>query len=573
MPPHADASPADGRDDAGTGTPTDGAGDVTGNDVTSSDAVGPGVSGADGTDETGGADVTGRGADDAGPGGADPQPYGGPPPQPAPQPQPQSQPEPYVHPLHRQQPPQPHPQPGPRPQPYTHPVPAWAQQPHFPAMPASPAEWRYRPRATPSWWHRHRRALRALAVITLLTLCGLIILGLVQQQTGTLGLLVGLGLAVLPVPLLVAAFRWIDGVEPAPWRNHLFAFAWGAFAATLVALLTNSLAADWLVTAVSDAGANSRADVLGSTVIAPVVEESAKGAAILLLFLLRRRDFHGVISGIAVAGITATGFAFTENVLYLGTAFGEDQLLGPDALHESVTAMTFFIRIVVAPFAHPLFTALTGIAFGIVAALPRLGRTLRILIPVLGLLTASLLHAIWNGSASLPDFTFLFVYVLFMIPVFAALTWLAIWSRRLELRTVRDTLPAYAAAGWFEEPEPWGLASMRARAMARSYVRRTHGPTGARTVAEYQHFATALALLRARAHHGTPPPDFHAREQELLHHLWHRHGVAGPPTASSAVELRRQRQQARPPGPGGPHGWGGPPYAYGPYQHPVGPGR
>src|SRR5690606_23923212 len=134
------------------------------------------------------------------------------------------------------------------------------------------------------------------------------ILGLVQQQTGTMGLLVGLGLAVLPVPLLVAAFRWIDGVEPTPWRNHLFAFAWGAFAATLVALLTNSLATNWLVSSLADAGAAPHPDVLGATVIAPIVEETAKGAAVLLLFLFRRRDFNGVISGIALAGITATGF-------------------------------------------------------------------------------------------------------------------------------------------------------------------------------------------------------------------------------------------------------------------------
>ncbi|NLU76379.1 PrsW family intramembrane metalloprotease [Streptomyces sp. HNM0575] len=538
-----------------------------------------GTSGATGA--TGAPGAGGPGGAHGGAGGTGGAPQQAPPP-PAQPPQAQTQAQPQPQP--RAQPPQPQPQaqprptdpwsrphaaPGPysqpqlppyaQPQPYA-PVPAWAQQPRFPAMPASPADWRYRPPAAPSWWHRHRRTLRALTLVTLLALCGLIILGLVREQTGTVGLLVGLGLAVLPVPLLVSAFRWIDGVEPTPWRNHLFAFAWGAFAATLVALLTNTLATSWLVTSFADADAQPRADVLGSTVIAPVVEETAKGAAILLLFFFRRRDFNGVVSGIAIAGITAAGFAFTENVLYLGTAFGEDQLLGPEALHESVTAMTFFIRIVVAPFAHPLFTTMTGIAFGIVAALPSLGRTLRILIPVLGLLTASLLHSIWNGSASLPDFTFLFVYALFMIPVFTALTWLAIWSRRLELRTVRDTLPAYAAAGWFEEPEPWGLASMRARAAARSLARSTHGPTGARTVAEYQHFATSLALLRARAHHGSPAPDFQAREQELLHHLWQRHGVAGPATASAAVSLNRYRR---------PVSWGGPPAPYEPRGFPA----
>ncbi|MGH3309404.1 MAG: PrsW family intramembrane metalloprotease, partial [Streptomyces sp.] len=388
-------------------------------------------------------------------------------------------------------------------------------------MPASPADWRYHPPATPSWWHRHRRTLRALTLITVFTLCGLIILALVREQTGTLGLLVGLGLAVLPVPLLLAAFRWMDGVEPMPWRNHLFAFAWGACAATLVALLANGLATDWLSTSVTDSA--GRADVLGATVIAPVVEESAKGVAILLLFFFRRRDFNGVVSGLAVAGITATGFAFTENVLYLGTAFGEDQLLGPDALHESATAMTFFVRIILAPFAHPLFTALTGIGFGIVAAVPGMRILPRVLIPFLAVFTAALLHGIWNGSAALPGWAFFAVYALFMVPVCATLTWLAVWSRRQGLRTVRDTLPAYVAAGWLAPAEPIALGSMRARSMARSLARGTHGAGAARTVAEYQHFATSLALLRDRAQHGAPAPDFQAREQELLHHLWHRH--------------------------------------------------
>lgn len=462
----------------------------------------------------------------------------------------------------------PHQQPAHHP-PQTHlaPVPAYAQQPQFPAMPASPEEWRYHPPKAPSWWHRHRRTLRALALVSLLALCGLIILGLVREQTGTVGLLVGLGLAVLPVPLLVSAFRWIDGVEPTPWRNHLFAFAWGACAATLVALLANSFATDWL-TGASIADSAGQADALGATVIAPVVEETAKGTAVLLLFCFRRRDFDGVTSGLALAGITATGFAFTENVLYLGTAFGEDQILSPDGLHESVTAMTFFIRIVLAPFAHPLFTALIGVSFGIIAAVPSMRRGLKLPLPVLGLLTAVLLHAIWNGSASLPDWTFVAVYALFMIPVFVTLTWLAIWSRRQELHTIRDTLPAYAAAGWFEAGEPWALSSMRARALARSTARRTHGTAGARTVAEYQHFATSLALLRARAQHGTPPPDFHAREQELLHHLWQRHALAGPATASAAFSLNpalNGRGWGPGPGPGAGH-----PSPYGaPLQFPV----
>lgn len=423
-------------------------------------------------------------------------------------------------------------------------APAPGQSPYFPAMPASPAHWRYHPPRAASWWHRHRRALRGLALAGVLALCGLTILALVREQTGTQGLLVGLALSVLPVPLLVGAFRWLDGVEPFPWRNLGFAFAWGACAATLIALLANTFATAWLATSVLS-GAPGRADTLGSTVVAPVVEEAAKGAAVLLLCVFRRRAFTGVVSGIAVAGVTATGFAFTENVLYLGSAYGEDTAFGGSTeLGDSATATTFLVRIVLSPFAHPLFTALTGVAFGIAVALPRRRRLLRAVLPLAGLLTATLLHAVWNGAASEADRTFLLVYLLFMLPACGALTWLAIWSRQGELRTVRRTLPLYAAAGWLSATEPWSLGSMRARSLARAMARRVHGSPAGRTVLEYQHFATSLALLRARAELGAADSDFAAREQELLHHLWTRRPLAAPPTQSAALALCRPSHPA-----------------------------
>ena len=90
------------------------------------------------------------------------------------------------------------------------------------------------------WWQK--RWVRYGALSTLLALSGLVILALVREQTGTEGFLVGLGLAVLPVPLLVASFRWLDRVEPGPWRNLLFSFAWGACAAALIAIVANSFA-------------------------------------------------------------------------------------------------------------------------------------------------------------------------------------------------------------------------------------------------------------------------------------------------------------------------------------------
>ncbi|WP_425247920.1 PrsW family intramembrane metalloprotease [Streptomyces sp. NEAU-NA10] len=401
-----------------------------------------------------------------------------------------------------------------------------AISPPYPPHPPQPP----RPGGTPEggvlrhahWWQH--RWVRYGALITLLALSGLVILALVREQTGTQGFLVGLGLAVFPVPLLVAAFRWLDRVEPGPWRNLLFAFAWGACAAALIAIVANSFATRWIATATADPAG---ADTLGSTVIAPVVEESAKAAAVLLVFLFRRRDFTGIVDGVVIAGITATGFAFTENILYLGTAFGTDQLTGDSGI-ASVTAATFFVRIIMSPFAHPLFTVLTGIGFGIAALSGDRQRVRRVLLPLTGLLLAMAMHALWNGSSVLGEWGFFAVYGAFMVPAFAVLTWLVVWTRQRELGTVREELPAYAAAGWLTPAEPYALGSMRARRLARDYARRHLGKPAAREVAQYEAYATSLAFLRHRGRLGRAGADFVVRERELLNELWRRKDIARP---------------------------------------------
>jgi len=402
----------------------------------------------------------------------------------------------------------------------------------FPPHPMPPGGDAGRGRAGhPHWWQK--RWVRYCGLTTLLTLSGLVILALVRQQTGTEGFLVGLGLAVLPVPLLVAAFRWLDRVEPGPWRNLIFAFAWGACAAALIAIVANSFATRWIATAIADPHS---ADTLGATVIAPVVEESAKAAAVLLVFLFRRRDFTGILDGVVIAGVTATGFAFTENILYLGTAFGTDRLSGGHGL-TSVTAATFFVRVVMSPFAHPLFTVLTGIGFGVAALSSERRRVRRVLIPLGGLLLAMGMHAMWNGSSTFGDYGFFAVYASFMAPAFALLTWLVVWTRQRELRTVREELPAYMIAGWLGPVEPLVLGSMRARRLAREYAGHHFGRAGARSVAEYEAYATSLAFLRRRGRLGRAGADFVPRERELLCELWARRAVARPALAEAARSM------------------------------------
>ncbi|MEU6909713.1 PrsW family intramembrane metalloprotease [Streptomyces coeruleorubidus] len=420
------------------------------------------------------------------------------------------------------------------------------------------------------WWQR--AWVRYGALTTLLAISGLVILALVREETGTEGFLVGLGLATLPVPLLIAAFRWLDRVEPGPWRNLLFCFAWGACAAALIAIVANSFATRWIATATADP---SSADTLGATVIAPVVEETAKAAAVLLVFLFRRRDFTGILDGVVIAGVTATGFAFTENILYLGTAFGTDQLTGGTGI-ASVTAATFFVRIIMSPFAHPLFTVLTGIGFGISALAADGQHIRRVAFPLSGLLLAMGLHAMWNGSSAFGEYGFFAVYAAFMVPIFGLLTWLMIWTRQRELKTVRTELPAYAVAGWLSPVEPYALGSMRARRIARQYARRHAGRAAARQVTQYEGYATSLAFLRHRGRRGRAGADFAVRERELLDELWRRRETARPALDYAARITAPPVPVAAPPWPVyGAYGYGYPtspathatPYpAYNPYR-------
>ncbi|MFD9451506.1 PrsW family intramembrane metalloprotease [Streptomyces sp. NPDC059985] len=373
---------------------------------------------------------------------------------------------------------------------------------------------------------------RTCVLVALLTATGIAILELVREQTGTAGFFVGLGLALLPVPPLMAAFRWLGRAAPGPWRQLLFCFGWGACTAALIAILANSFATQWVAAATADP---SDADQLGSVAIAPVVEETAKAAALFLVFAFRRRHFAGPADGFVLAGFTATGFAFTENILYLGNAFYEDVANGTGVL-DSVTAATFFVRAVLSPFAHPLFTVLTGLGFG--AASLNARRSRRIGLPLLGLALAMGAHALWNGSSHFGEYGFYVVYGCVMVPAFGLLLWLAVRMRRHRLRAVAAELSVYARAGWLSPAEVPALASLPARSLARGLARATGGRPSARAVTRYAADATALAVLRHRARRrgrSAWEPDFAERERELLASLWLRRATAAPALARAAV--------------------------------------
>jgi RsiW-degrading membrane proteinase PrsW (M82 family) len=345
----------------------------------------------------------------------------------------------------------------------------------------------------------HRpRALSVLgwaALVVLLAGCGLETFAAIVGETGPAGLIGGGMLAALPVFPVVAVFLWLDRYEAEPNSLLAFAFAWGAGVATFGALVINTAS----VHEIQKAGGDP---TTAAIIVAPVVEESLKGIAVLLILLARRREFDGIVDGIVYAGLVGIGFAFVENILYLGRALEHNG--------GSTAAFVFVLRCVVSPFAHPLFTAATGVGIGVAAR----SRTalVRVAAPIAGWCVAVALHSAWNLSASSGLRGFVSVYVVVQLPLFAAVAALAVVARQREGRLIGRHLAVYCSTGWLAHDEVGMLASLRARRDARNWARRTSGRPGRQAIRDFQELGSELAFLRERMVRGTAAPD--AREQE-----------------------------------------------------------
>jgi RsiW-degrading membrane proteinase PrsW (M82 family) len=369
------------------------------------------------------------------------------------------------------------------------------------------------------------------------------------DATGLDGLAVGIPLAAVPVPLVVGAFLLLTRARPQPRQHLAFAVAWGAGAGALAALYANS----WSIEAIADRSGAYRGELLGLTVVAPFVEEAAKGAAVLIVAATRRHWFRGPLDGLVLAATTAAGFAFTENILYIGRAFGEGSEQG-DAARE--TAAMFLARGLLTPFAHPLFTASTGLALGLAVVARR--RSHAVAIALAGYLVAVGLHAAWNGAAwrsTVDDDPALMVavYFLVMAPLLGGLFVLGARLRRGQLRAVAEQLPWYVRAGWFTWNEPWVLASVTDRARQRRAALALYGRPGERALRRYQWDATALAELRRRTARGRlAPAAFAVQERALLDRLW----AARPALADVLVRTLPQPRWAPVPVAAGYPGYG-----------------
>ncbi|WP_432834484.1 PrsW family intramembrane metalloprotease [Dactylosporangium sp. CA-092794] len=351
--------------------------------------------------------------------------------------------------------------------------------------------------APPAKRSDRRRLWTLIGVMGFIALCGVAVLTFFGFSGGWTALAVGVGAAVIPVPVLVSCFLWLDRYEPEPVKYLVFVFGWGACVATGVALVVNTAGSYFAEKA-------GLSDALVAVLVAPLIEESMKALGPVLLFWRRPRAYSGIIDGIVYCGLSATGFAMVENILYLGfKGYGDTADQSGPVRGAAALVAIFIVRILMTGFAHPLFTSMTGIGLGVASRSS--GRAVRFVAPVAGLLTAMVLHGSWNlmsVTASTSAWVLLYGYFAVMMPIFLCMVGFALWLRSNEGRLTERVLGEYARAGWFAPPEVAALGTLGRRLSARRWARRVAGDAGAKAMRAFQFDATRLALLRDGLHRG-----------------------------------------------------------------------
>ena len=343
---------------------------------------------------------------------------------------------------------------------------------------------------------RHRRSALTWVTVAVLGVGALVIAALFVAFGGLGPVALVTFLAALAFPVILLVIFWLDRYEPEPGRYRLAAIGWGGVVAVILSFVVESAAS--LVT-----GTESFASF---AVVAPVVEETGKGLFLVAVVLLRRDQIHGLLDGVVYGALVGVGFAFVEDILYYLSALNEGGAAG--------LTTTVVLRGVMSPFAHPLFTAATGLGFGIGATAT--SRAKRVVAPVLGYLTGIVLHGIWNGSTLYGTRGFLTAYGLIMLPLLLVVIGIAIWARSREGRMLLTALQQTVQMGWTRPEEVRWVARISDRVSARRHARMRAGKPAAQALRAFQQTMIEIAFLHNRFVNGTAPRDVNTRMLGLL---------------------------------------------------------
>ncbi|MHA6803441.1 PrsW family intramembrane metalloprotease [Salinifilum ghardaiensis] len=330
--------------------------------------------------------------------------------------------------------------------------------------------------------------------------CLLLALAYYLLRGGPVNVAVGTLLAVPTAVVCCGLLLLIDRLEPEPQLNLWLSFAWGAGVAVLGALVVNTT-----VGILAQPAFGAWSELFSSALVAPVVEESFKGALLLYLLWVRRQEIDGPTDGIVYAGMCGLGFALVENILYYMRGLAES---GQDVL------ITVLMRGVISPLGHPMYTAMIGLGVAYAAKNRGAGGAFAV---IGGWVGAVFLHALWNGGVTLLGLVGMVLAYLFLALVLVGLVVVVVVDRKRTIGKIGTYLPPYVPSGLVQPNDVRMLCSLPERRKARRWARTQAGVNGARAMADYQLAATELALLHDHARRRTiDAQPFYARRDAIL---------------------------------------------------------
>ena len=305
----------------------------------------------------------------------------------------------------------------------------------------------------------------------------------------------GLALAILPVPLVMAAVLYLDRLEPEPPMLLAITFGAGAAMAALIGFVGHALGSTLITTPeLGPKTGQVATTTLGAAFVGALIAESLKGAVLVGLLRYQRAEINGVSDGVVYGATTGLGWALVANLF----AYVQAERSGLAALMSA-----FFQRALLTPLWDPLFTSMIGIGVAYAAMQPwRRGRW-----AVLGgWVAAVLLHTLWDDSLHAGAGRTAVVYVILLL-AFGGLLVAMVRDRGRMVGLIRELLAPFKDPVVMTTEDLQMLTDLRMRRLARQWARLHCGLRGADTMAGYQLTATELALACDRARRGQMDPD------------------------------------------------------------------
>ena len=328
---------------------------------------------------------------------------------------------------------------------------------------------------------RRRHLIRAGVLLGLAVLLWLLLID-VFVFTNSAGPTVATisALACLPTTAFgLFVVRRLDRNEKEPWRLVLVAFAWGAIVATSMVIWGESL---WGAIAERTLVPGPGLDA-SNAFSAGLLEELAKGIAVLLLFLVMRNEFDDVVDGIVYGAAVGLGFNFMESIAYMTNLYA---IFSPEGAGGYAAGFQWYARQVLGLFfGHATYTALIGAGIGIARQLP--GRREKVIAIASGFLVAIAAHFSWDAwlaffpvEGSVLGLVEIHLRTLIMTgPFTAAVVALLLSGIQIEARALADQLRKEAAegSGAILPPDvdvlssPWRRLTERMRALGKGGLR------------------------------------------------------------------------------------------------------